>query len=93
MKQQIRRDDLPSDDWEITGQEEMNALQEQCGRRMRMVCVRDELSHLQDLVEVCAEALLGSSKDKSKSIHYSVARVLNVFVANKIKDLEEELLP
>jgi hypothetical protein len=93
------RDGTPSreveQDWEATGQEEMNELYQEIKdkeipkeRRRTILDVRDRLNNLKDLVELCSESLLYS---KLNNINVHVANVLYFQVKEQIKIAEEEL--
>lgn len=83
------------EDWETTGQEEMNELYQEVKdkeirktRTRTILDVRDRLNNLKDLIEVCSESLIYS---KHNNINTNVAHVLFFQVTQEIKTAEEEL--
>lgn len=94
MRQVNYRDGTPSreveedEDWEATGQEEMNRLHAGCKQKTSVLDVRDRLNNLKDLITVCIEALTHSELNEVK-LH--VGHVLYFQVIEQIKIAEEEL--
>lgn len=76
-----------SNDWERTGEEEMNRLHEKC-RKPTVLDVRDSLNNIADLVTICGQALEFSSFAEIKTI---VSNVLTIHIVNEIKRAEQEL--
>lgn len=92
MRQLRYTDGTPSrefeEDWETTGQDEMNRLHAECKQKRSVLDVRDRLNNLKDLVTVCVEALIHSELNEVK-LH--VGHVLYFQVIEQIKTAEEEL--
>lgn len=86
-------DDRQEDDWEATGNEEMNELVERCKRNRTptVTSVRDRLDHLHALVEVCCIALTHQDWKGQNYIQKQVAGVLCDFIGPEIKTANEEL--
>jgi hypothetical protein len=84
-------DDRIEEDWEATGQDEMNDLYDkiiQKTPKRTVLEVRDRLVNLKDLVTVCREALCESKLYEIKTI---VIDVLYFHVEEQIKIAEQEL--
>lgn len=86
-------------DWEATGQEEMNRLHEECKQNKRkgyhfsttypsITNVQDRLNNLKDLVALTTDALLDSDRLDSHSL---CAQVLLFHVMEQINIAEREL--
>lgn len=93
MRQKQYTDKSPSrevedEDWEATGQEEMNSLYVECKHKASVLDIRDRLNNLKELVMVCREALSESKIIDIKSI---VGDVLYFHVEEQIRIAEEEL--
>lgn len=80
-------------DWETTGEDEMRKLCEDSKQRVNLstVEIRDKLNNLSDLVEVCSFALGNKDMKGQEYLEERVGLVLNFFVVNEIKLIEEEL--
>lgn len=97
MRQVNYRDGTPSreveedEDWEATGQEEMNRLHAECKQKKSIIDIRDALNNLNDLIDVCGAALLGHENTNQERIQRHVAHVLCFYVHAIITDLEKEL--
>jgi|SRR5215207_7502678 len=76
------------DDWETSGEEEMQRLFEGCRRETSRLEVSDRLSNIVDLVTVCREALSDSSLIDIKTV---VVNVLYFHVEEQLKLAQEEL--
>lgn len=81
-------DDDEQDDWEATGQDEMNELHDKCTSGNKVLNARDHLCELADLVKVCIEAL---SESKLKDIKRIVTDTLYFHVLPGIERIEKEL--
>jgi|HubBroStandDraft_3_1064219.scaffolds.fasta_scaffold280811_2 hypothetical protein len=78
-------EDDEQDDWEATGQDEMNELHDKC---KKILAARDQLLELDDLVTVCIESLMESKLTNAKRI---VGQVLYFHVRPAIARIEKEL--
>lgn len=82
-------DDEENDDWEATGQEEMNDLHiKTTQERKKILNARDQLLELDDLITVCIEALMESKMVGVKKI---VGSALYFHVRPAIARIEKEL--
>jgi len=80
--------DNDEDDWEMTGQDEMNALYEECKQKRSVLDVRDGLNNVVDLVNLCTDCLENSQLIEVKTL---VSSVLHFHVIEEIKRLEGSL--
>lgn len=76
------------DDWETSGQDEMNKLHAECTQEASVLHARDKLNELVSLLTVCREALTESKLIHIKTI---VGEVLYFYVEEEIKTIEKEL--
>jgi hypothetical protein len=79
------------DDWENTGQDEMNDLYDECTEKKSIVDIRDDLNNICDLIHVCAAALRSEDKGLKEYTATKVAHVLYFCVESKLVDIEEDL--
>lgn len=77
-----------NEDWEATGQEEMNEICEKVTEKKSILDVRDRLNNLLELVIICREALTESSLIK---IQEHVANVMYFHVEEQLRITEQEL--
>lgn len=97
MRQIRYKDGTPSreveeeEDFESTGQEEMNNVYDKYKEKTSVLDVRDELNNVTDLVETCAVALLSEKTGWEDRSRKKIAHVLFFYVANKLTELEEAL--
>lgn len=97
MRQVNYRDGSPSreveedEDWEATGQEEMNRLHAGCKQKTSIVHVRDQINNIRDLVDVCGAALLSDENRGQERVMKHVAHVLYFFVDDQLANIEKEL--
>ena len=85
--------DEHEEDWEATGQDEMNELYEQCknNHQASSVSLRDHVNRVHSMVEVCVIALLNPDWRGEQILQIKVADVLNEYVAPELENIEEEL--
>ncbi len=87
----INREVEDDDDWEATGKEEMNELYARCTQKKSITDVRDELSNLRDLLDVCSTALLSREAKFQCDFPKNVAHVLHFYVDPVLQNLDKEL--
>lgn len=89
LSREVGDDDDQNNDWEATGQDEMNDLHVKTTQeRKKILNARDQLLELDDLVTVCIEALMESKMTEVRKI---VGQVLYFHVRPAIARIEEEL--
>lgn len=80
-------DDRVKEDWEATGQEEMNELSDKSKEKSRRVDVADRLENLESLIRICAEALVPIKEPITSDIHF----ILLIQVINELKTAQKEV--
>lgn len=87
------------EDWEATGQEEMNRIYEQCKqntsnmnvketRKSNTVELRDKLNNLSELIKLC---VYGLNESKCNQTKFVVSNILYFYILKEIQAAEEEL--
>jgi hypothetical protein len=74
-------------DWETSGEEEMQKEYEKCKKNTAAVLARDELSTLRDMIRVCVAAI----GNEDYIINDAIQNVLHFHVLERIKIADEEL--
>lgn len=75
-------------DWEQSGAEEMNKLQEKSKRKITAMDIQDHVASVYDLVKMCGDVLTYSQLDKAREL---VRDVLYFHVEKELKAIDEEL--
>jgi hypothetical protein len=83
---QRKRNAVLFDDWESTGQEEMNRIHAKCKHNASVLDVVNRLDNLKSLVSICREAIVGHSFDEDR-----LANALHCYVLEQIQIAQEEL--
>jgi hypothetical protein len=82
-----RGDDRVEEDWETTGQDEMNQLAQRDEKIIRPIDVADRLENLESLIRICATALLA----KEIPCQNDIAFILHHQVINELKTAQKEI--
>lgn len=80
-------DDRVEEDWETTGQEEMNQLAQKSEKLTKPIDIADRLENLESLIRVCAEALLPIQEKSTDDISF----ILHHQVINELKTAQKEI--